>query len=193
MGRPDPAVARSGALVSLRLGATRGDLGVHQSRAHAPGPGDRHLTSDRPDPRRSRHLLPRPHGWRRSRGARLARVRARPASAAAQSGQSDAAARIRLGSLARTAIRSAGPILITTLAFFYTYLYNKTGSVLLVILLHACITPANDTLILMPRQVHGVTDVVIFGTVLLAAVALTLMTRGRLGYDSRSSRVMSAS
>jgi len=78
------------------------------------------------------------------------------------------------------------PILITTLAFFYTYLYNKTGSVLLVILLHASITPANDTLILMPRQVHGVTDIVIFGTVLVAAVALILMTRGRLGYDSRS-------
>jgi len=78
------------------------------------------------------------------------------------------------------------PVLITTLAFFYTYLYNKTGSVLLVILLHAAITPANDTLILMPRQVHGITDAVIFGTVLVAAIGLTLMTRGRLGYEPAS-------
>ena len=74
------------------------------------------------------------------------------------------------------------PVLITTLAFFYTYLYNRTGSVLLVILLHATITPANDALILTPRIVHGITDAVIFGTVLVAAVALILMTRGRLGY-----------
>ena len=78
------------------------------------------------------------------------------------------------------------PVLITTLAFFYTYLYNKTGSVLLVILLHAIITPANDTLILMPRQVHGITDAVIFGTVLVAALVLILVTRGRLGYEPRS-------
>jgi hypothetical protein len=36
----------------------------------------------------------------------------------------------------------------------------------------------------MPREVHGITDVVIFGTVLAAAVALVLMTRGRLGYET---------
>ena len=77
------------------------------------------------------------------------------------------------------------PVLITTLAFFYTYLYNKTHSLLLVILLHATITPANDTLILMPHTVHGITDAVIFGTVLASAVALTLMTRGRLGYNPK--------
>ena len=78
------------------------------------------------------------------------------------------------------------PVLITTLAFFYTYLYNKTGSLLLVILLHATITPANDTLILMSRQVHGITDAVIFGTVLVAAIILVLATRGRLGYEPLS-------
>jgi len=75
------------------------------------------------------------------------------------------------------------PVLITVLAFFYTYLYNKTGSLLLVILLHASITPANDTLILMPREVHGITDAVIFGTVLAAAIVLVVLTRGRLGYE----------
>ena len=78
------------------------------------------------------------------------------------------------------------PVLITTLAFFYTYLYNKTHSLLLVILLHATITPANDALILTPREIHGVTDVVIFGTVLASAIAVTLMTRGRLGYDPKT-------
>lgn len=56
------------------------------------------------------------------------------------------------------------PLLITGLAFFYTYLYNKPGSMWLAILMHATITPANDNLILMPRDVPGVTDVVIFGT-----------------------------
>ena len=76
------------------------------------------------------------------------------------------------------------PLLITSLAFFYTYLYNRTGSLLLVILLHAAITPANDTLILMPRQVHGLTDIVIFATVSLAAVVLVLLTRGKLGYEA---------
>jgi len=78
------------------------------------------------------------------------------------------------------------PVLITTLAFFYTYLYNKTGSLLLVILLHATITPANDTLILMSRQTHGITDAVIFGTVLVAAIILVFATRGRLGYQPPS-------
>jgi membrane protease YdiL (CAAX protease family) len=78
------------------------------------------------------------------------------------------------------------PVLITTLAFFYTYLYNKTHSLLLVILLHATITPANDTLILTSRTVHGTTDVVIFGTVLASAIVLALMTRGRLGFDPKT-------
>jgi len=68
------------------------------------------------------------------------------------------------------------------LAFFYTYLYNTTGSLLMVILLHASFTPASDNLALVPRGVHGINDVVIFGTVLVAAVALVALTRGRLGY-----------
>lgn len=68
------------------------------------------------------------------------------------------------------------------LAFFYTFLYNKTGSVLLPILLHASFTPASDNLTLMPHNVHGITDLVIFGTVLAAVVVLVVVTRGRLGY-----------
>ena len=71
---------------------------------------------------------------------------------------------------------------ITMLAFFYTYLYNKTGSVLLAILLHASFTPASDNFALVPHGVHGINDVVIFGTVLAAVIVLVIATRGRLGY-----------
>jgi Type II CAAX prenyl endopeptidase Rce1-like len=39
------------------------------------------------------------------------------------------------------------------LAFFYTWLYNRTGSVLLRILLHASFTPAQDHLVLLPDDV----------------------------------------
>jgi len=74
------------------------------------------------------------------------------------------------------------PLLITPLAFLYTYLYNKTGSVLLCVLLHASITPANDNLILTREQIHGVTDIVILATVVAAAVAITLLTHGKLGF-----------
>jgi uncharacterized protein len=73
---------------------------------------------------------------------------------------------------------------ITMLAFFYTYLYNKSGSVLLVILLHASFTPASDNLALVPRGVHGISDIVIFGTVLIATIALVVATRGRLGFQN---------
>jgi membrane protease YdiL (CAAX protease family) len=72
------------------------------------------------------------------------------------------------------------------LAFFYTYLYNKTGSVLLAILLHASFTPASDNFALVPRDIHGINDVVIFGTVLAAAIVLIAVTRGRLGYEPSS-------
>jgi uncharacterized protein len=78
---------------------------------------------------------------------------------------------------------------ITMLAFFYTYLYNKTGSVLLVILLHASFTPASDNFALVPRGAHGINDVVIFGTVLLAVIVLVVATRGRLGLRNADEEV----
>jgi uncharacterized protein len=69
------------------------------------------------------------------------------------------------------------------LAFFYTWLYNRTGSVLLAILLHASFTPAQDHLILLTEETHGTTDLAI-GLVYLAGVAaIVLLTRGRLGFD----------
>jgi len=72
------------------------------------------------------------------------------------------------------------------LAFFYTWLYNRTGSVLLCILLHASFTPAQDHLVLLPdAMVHaeplGTIDFVIFGTYVTAALLLVGLTRGRLG------------
>jgi uncharacterized protein len=72
------------------------------------------------------------------------------------------------------------------LAFFYTWLYNRTGSVLLCILLHASFTPAQDHLILLPDAVVeaeplGTIDFVIFGTYVAAALLLVGVTRGQLG------------
>jgi hypothetical protein len=67
------------------------------------------------------------------------------------------------------------------LAFFYTWLFNRTGSVLLCILLHASFTPAQDHLLLLRDEVHGVTDLAIGLAYLGAIVALVGLTRGRLG------------
>lgn len=84
-----------------------------------------------------------------------------------------------------------GWVLPLILAFFYTYLYNRTGSVLLCILLHGSFTPAIEQLVLLPDEVVrasgqlGTVDVVI-AVVLVAAVGILLArTRGRLGYDTQ--------
>ena len=87
-----------------------------------------------------------------------------------------------------------GWVLPLILAFFYTYLYNRTGSVLLCILLHGSFTPAIEQLVLLPDEVvHasgqlGTVDLVI-AVVLVAAVGLLLArTGGRLGYDAQLAR-----
>ena len=72
-----------------------------------------------------------------------------------------------------------GPLLFV---FFYTWLYNRTGSVLLCILLHASFTPALDHLVL--REDNLGVDLAIVATLVAAAVALVALTKGRLGYDS---------
>jgi membrane protease YdiL (CAAX protease family) len=82
----------------------------------------------------------------------------------------------------------AGFVIPTVLAFFYTYLWNRTGSLLLCVLLHASFTPAQDHLILMARDRAYTSaldspDWVILGTYVVAAAVLVLVTRGRLGAD----------
>jgi hypothetical protein len=72
------------------------------------------------------------------------------------------------------------------LAFFYTFLWARTRSVLLAIVLHASFTPAQDHLILLPRDEAYSTaidapDLAILGVYLAAVAALLLLTRGRLG------------
>jgi membrane protease YdiL (CAAX protease family) len=80
----------------------------------------------------------------------------------------------------------AGFVVPMVLAAFYTVLWNRTHSVALCILLHASFTPAQDHLILMPRDeaytsVLDTPDWVILGTYLTAAVFLIIVTKGRLG------------
>jgi membrane protease YdiL (CAAX protease family) len=72
---------------------------------------------------------------------------------------------------------AVGPMLFV---FFYTWLYNKTGSVLLCILLHASFTPALDHLVLREDDL-GV-DVAILTTLVVAVLAIIALTKGRLGY-----------
>jgi membrane protease YdiL (CAAX protease family) len=73
----------------------------------------------------------------------------------------------------------AGFIVPLVLAFFYSWLYNRTQSVLLCILLHASFTAAQDHLLLTADS--RIVDVVLLGTYLVGAGVLIAVTRGRLG------------
>ena len=81
----------------------------------------------------------------------------------------------------------AGFVVPLILAFFYTWLYNRTGSVIVCLLLHASFTPAQDFLTIArpPGPVSSgfadQTDLVILAVYVAAALGLTLATRGRLG------------
>jgi membrane protease YdiL (CAAX protease family) len=73
------------------------------------------------------------------------------------------------------------------LAFFYTWLFNRTGSALLCVLLHASITPAQDHLSLVTDSTA--VDVAI-GVVLIATAAgFVVATRGRLGSPDRATEL----
>ena len=83
----------------------------------------------------------------------------------------------------------AGFVVPLILAFFYTWLYNRTGSVFLCLLLHASFTPAQNllTLAVAPEDSNGggladSIDLVILGVYIASAICLTLATRGRLGF-----------
>jgi membrane protease YdiL (CAAX protease family) len=73
----------------------------------------------------------------------------------------------------------AGFVVPLVLAFFYTWLYNRTGSVPLCVLLHGSFTAAQDELLLTADSVT--VDAVILGIYVAAAAAVVLLTRGRLG------------
>jgi uncharacterized protein len=72
------------------------------------------------------------------------------------------------------------------LAFFYSWLYNRTQSVLLCILLHASFTAAQDHLLLTVDS--RIVDAVLLGTYLLGAGVLIAATRGRLGLSITKTR-----
>lgn len=76
----------------------------------------------------------------------------------------------------------AGFVVPLVLAFFYTWLYNRTGSVLLCILLHGSFTAAQDTLLLTADSLT--VDLTILGLYVLGAVLLLAATRGRLGHPN---------
>lgn len=87
----------------------------------------------------------------------------------------------------------AGFVIPMVLAFFYTVLWNRTGSVGLCILLHASFTPAQDQLILMTRDkaytdALDAPDWVILGVYLVAVLVLIAITRGRLGKPADATR-----
>lgn len=69
------------------------------------------------------------------------------------------------------------------LAFFYTWVFNRTGSALMAILLHASFTPAQDHLILLSEETHGTTDVAMGLAYLVGALLVVVATRGSLGFD----------
>ena len=79
----------------------------------------------------------------------------------------------------------AGFVVPLVLAFYYTWLYNKTKSVLLCILLHASFTPAQDHLLLTADS--PLVDAVLLATYLVGAGVLIALTRGRLGYGATKS------
>ena len=75
---------------------------------------------------------------------------------------------------------------ITAHAFWYTWLINRTGSVLLCILLHAGYNTANGLLVLVPEtDLHGAAEAVLLpimtGVVVGSVLILLVATRGRLG------------
>lgn len=71
---------------------------------------------------------------------------------------------------------------IVPLSFFYTWLFNRTNSALLCLLLHASITPAQDHLRLTSDNITLQVGVVL--SLVAFAVAFVVATRGRLGLSS---------
>lgn len=73
-----------------------------------------------------------------------------------------------------------GPMLFVV---FYTWLWNRTGSLLLCVVLHGAFTPSLEHLVLVDDSLT--VDAAILGVLVAAAVVLVGLTRGRLGFDHR--------
>jgi membrane protease YdiL (CAAX protease family) len=73
----------------------------------------------------------------------------------------------------------AGFVVPLVLAFFYTWLFNRTGSVVLCVLLHGSFTAGQDGLLLTTDS--STVDAVILGTYVAAVGTLLVLTKGRLG------------
>lgn len=89
-----------------------------------------------------------------------------------------------LGGPELTLVLAATVVNIIGLAFFYTFLYRHTGSVLLAVLLHGSFNAANGTLVLRDEiegTAYATMQYCITTTTLIVAVALLVVSRGRLG------------
>ncbi|HSK25659.1 MAG TPA: type II CAAX endopeptidase family protein [Jiangellales bacterium] len=74
---------------------------------------------------------------------------------------------------------AVGPLLFV---FYYTWLWNRTRSLLLCVLLHGSFTAALDNLYLLDDG--PAVDLAILGTLLGGVLVLLVLTRGRLGFPA---------
>lgn len=72
---------------------------------------------------------------------------------------------------------AVGPLMFV---FYYTWLWNRTHSLLLCVLLHGSFTPALDHLVLTDDNIT--VDLAILVTLVAGVVVLLVATRGRLGF-----------
>ena len=75
-------------------------------------------------------------------------------------------------------------------AFYYTWLWNRTGSLLLCAILHGAVNASQSALVFVgggPVAFVGGGPVApaILGVMFVGALALVVLTRGRLGFDDR--------
>ena len=73
-------------------------------------------------------------------------------------------------------------------AFLLTWVMNRTGSVLVAVLLHGGFNTANGALVPLPEaavegDAYATLSVLVLGVLVVAVGALLVATRGRLGYD----------
>ena len=97
-----------------------------------------------------------------------------------------------LGGVELTVVLAATVVNIVALAFIYTYLYQRTRSALLAVLLHGSFNAANGTLVLRDEiegNAYATMQYCITVTTLLVAAFLVWTTRGQLGAGPESDAV----